>query len=96
MAGKTFGRKFDVLVIVVAHPTKSGAAKEASDLSLYDISDSAAFQNKADIGIVVARLGDPATDTTTGIFVRKIRYQPLAGELGNVEFTFDKRARLFL
>lgn len=96
MALKNFGRRFDVLIIVVAHPTKGGAAKDPADLTLYDISDSAAFQNKADLGIVVCRLGDPATDTATGIFVRKVRYQPLAGELGSAELTFDKQSRLFL
>lgn len=96
MALKAFGRRFDVLVIIVAHPTKSGASKEAEDLTLYDVSDSAAFQNKADLGVVIARLGDPTTDTTTGVFVKKIRYQPMAGELGSVELIFDKASRLFL
>lgn len=93
---KDFGRRFDVFVIIVAHPTKSGAAKEPNDITLYDISDSAAFQNKADLGVVIGRLGDPAIDNTTGVFVRKVRYQPETGELGTVELTFDRESRLFM
>lgn len=96
MALKNFGRRFDVLVIIVAHPTKIGASKDPSDLTLYDISDSAAFQNKADLGVVIACLGDPNTDSLTGIFIRKVRYQPDAGKLGAVELAFDKRSRIFL
>jgi twinkle protein len=93
---KAFGRRFDVLVIIVAHPTKVGAAKEPNDLTLYDISDSAAFQNKADFGVIIARLGDPASDNKTGVFVRKVRYQPETGNLGTAELAFDKWRRLFL
>lgn len=92
---KAFGRRFDVLVIIVAHPTKMGAAKEPNDLTLYDISDSAAFQNKADFGVVVARLGDPATNAQTGIFVRKVRYQPETGTIGTMELAFDRWRKLF-
>ena len=94
MALKNFGRRFDVLIIVVAHPTKGGAAKPAADITLYDISDSAAFQNKADLGVIVARVGDEAS-TVTGLKISKIRYQPVAGEPGQVELGFDKDARLF-
>ena len=95
MALKSFGRRFDVLVIIVAHPTKGGASKPAADITLYDISDSAAFQNKADLGVIVARLGDE-TSTVTGLKISKVRYQPVAGEPGQVELTFDKQARRFL
>ena len=95
MALKSFARQYDVLVIVVAHPTKSGAAKDPQDMTLYDISDSAAFQNKADLGVVVSRLGDPEESTRTAIFIRKVRYQPEAGLLGHVELEYDKRSRLF-
>jgi twinkle protein len=92
---KAFGRRFDVLVIIVAHPTKLGAAKEPNDLSLYDVSDSAAFQNKADFGVVIARLGDPTESTQTGVFVRKVRYQPETGSLGTAELSFDNWRKLF-
>lgn len=96
MALKNFARSFDVLVIIVAHPTKSGAAKDPQDMTLYDISDSAAFQNKADLGVVVCRTGDPAFDNTTAIAVRKVRYQPETGSLGSVELGFDRSSKLFI
>jgi twinkle protein len=92
---KDFGRRFDVLVIVVAHPTKSATNKSPEELTLYDVSDSAAFQNKADLGVIVARLGDLATDNLTGVFVRKVRYQPDTGTIGAIELTFDRAAGMF-
>jgi twinkle protein len=92
---KDFGRRFDVLIIVVAHPTKGAMNKEPEDFTLYDVSDSAAFQNKADLGVVIARLGDMATDRLTGIFVRKVRYQPQAGGIGAIELVFDQSCGLF-
>jgi hypothetical protein len=68
---KDFGRKFDLLIIIVAHPTKAAITKNPEELTLYDVSDSAAFQNKSDLGVVIARLGDVTIDKLTGVFVRK-------------------------
>jgi twinkle protein len=92
---KDFGRRFDVLIIVVAHPAKSAVNKAPEELTLYDVSDSAAFQNKADLGVVIARLGDLAMDRLTGVFVRKVRYQPQVGNIGAIELTFDPGCGLF-
>jgi twinkle protein len=93
---KDFSRRFDVLFIIVAHPTKGARQKDAHDVSLYDISDSAAFANKADLGVVIARIGDLATENLTGVFIRKVRYQPLAGRLGVVELAFDRATGTFM
>ena len=92
---KRFARDYGVLVIVVAHPTKSGAMKDAEEMSLYDISDSAAFQNKADFGVVVARTGDPLDNQTT-IYVTKVRYMPDTGEWGSVNMRFDRYCKMFV
>ena len=92
---KDFARRFDVLVIIVAHPTKGATQKSPEEVTLYDIADSAAFQNKADLGVVVARLGDPAVDTLTGVFVKKVRYQPVTGSIGSIEIDIDTTAGLF-
>jgi twinkle protein len=47
-------RRFQLAIIVVAHPTReSGKNATVKDASLYDISGGAAWNNKADIGIVV-------------------------------------------
>lgn len=95
-ACKTFARRYDVLLIVVAHPTKSGAEKNPDEISLYDVSDSAHFANKADLGVVIARLGDPEHDSISSVMVKKVRYQPDTGCTGGrIEFTFDRQARIF-
>jgi len=90
-------RQMECSVTIVAHPTKSAAAKDPEDLTLYDVSDSAHFANKADVGIVVARLGDVANpqERMTGVYVKKVRYQPETGLLGSVELVFDRDARTF-
>ena len=93
---KTFARQYDVCLIVVAHPTKSGASKKSDEISLYDVSDSAHFANKADIGVVVARVGEDTFSNVSAIHVRKIRYQPDAGELGEVKMKFDRERRMFV
>lgn len=84
------------MVTIVAHPTKGAAAKDPEDLSLYDISDSAHFANKADLGVIIARLGDPAVDNISGVFVKKVRYQPDGGLIGAAQLTFDREMRIFV
>ena len=91
---KSFGRRFDVLVIIVAHPTKSAVDKGADKINLYDISDSSAFANKADLGVIVARLAGHSSGSA--IMIRKVRYQPDAGQIGTVDLAFDKDRRIFL
>jgi len=93
---KTFAMQYNVLVCVVAHPTKGSSHLESSELGLYNIADSSHFANKADIGIIIGRVGDPAVDLVTGVYTKKIRYQPDAGALGEAFLTFDKSTRLFV
>jgi twinkle protein len=92
---KSFAHEFNVLVCVVVHPTKAASSMDSEDLGLYNLADSSHWANKADIGIIVGRLGDPQFDTLTGIYVKKIRYQPDAGQLGSTTLNFDKSTRLF-
>lgn len=92
---KRWASDFDVLVIVVVHPTKGATQKAAEDLTLYDVADSAHWANKADIGVIVSRLGNLETDNMTGIMTKKIRYQPEAGTIGHAELVFDKTERIF-
>lgn len=92
---KSFARRYGVLVVLVVHPTKSSIHKSPEELSLYDASDSAHFANKADLGVVIARQGTNENDTTTGIFIRKVRYQPDMGQQGHIDVVFDKATRLF-
>ena len=87
--------KMQCMVTIVVHPTKGAANKDAEDLTLYDVSDSAHFANKADLGVIVARLGDLETDNMTGVFVKKVRYQPNCGSIGRAQLVFDRETRLF-
>lgn len=102
---KRFGREFNCLVIVVAHPTKSGAEKAkvyhkgkgedqipTNEITLYDISDSAHWANKADFGIVLNRIEG---SRETEILIRKVRYQELTGKPGVVHLTYDYVTRTF-
>jgi twinkle protein len=93
---KAFALTYTVLVVVVVHPTKASQHLDSEELSLYSLADSSHWANKADIGVIVGRIGDPQHDVLTGIYVKKIRYQPDAGILGSQTLTFDKEKRLFL
>lgn len=90
---KKLAKDFDLLVIVVAHPTKASGNKEPEEIGLYDVSDSAHFANKADLGVVVMR--HSPTDLVTRVFVKKVRYQPDTGRLGEIQLTFDPGTNTF-
>lgn len=77
---KAFARRYEAHLIVVAHPAK---LKRDTDgqypiPSLYDISDSAHWYNKADVGIVVHR----KSEDETLIRVAKSRYHDQIGKPG--------------
>ena len=93
---KVFAKRYDVLVIVVAHPDKSARNRDADAIGLADISDSAHWANKADIGVTIARIGDDPDSTSTGVYIKKIRYQPEAGKLGENILQFDRERRIFV
>lgn len=83
---KSFARKYEAHLIVVAHPAK---LKRDTDgrypiPSLYDISDSAHWYNKADVGIVVHRKGEEETL----IRVAKSRYHDQIGKPGDVSVRY--------
>ena len=85
---KTFAKINDVLIILVAHPAKMQRNKQTNLYeapSLYDISGSAHFYNKADFGITVHR--DFGSDTTK-IIIQKVRFRHL-GKKGEVIFKYN-------
>lgn len=90
---KRFARKFQVHMIVVAHPTKSlkdGDGKYKMP-TLYDISDSANWYNKCDLGLIVHR--ENADDTI--IKVQKSRYHEEIGRPGEVRMHYGRDDRRF-
>lgn len=87
---RKFARKYFVHLILVAHPAKMQRGKDGKYPmpTLWDISDSAHFANKCDVGIVVYR-PNPATDPLTTIAVVKSRYHDQIGRPGEVKGSWD-------
>lgn len=86
---KTFAKRNDVLVFLVAHPTKLQKNKEGvyNPPDLYDISGSANFNNKADIGISVFRHFEPE-EVCVEVNILKHRFKHL-GRKGTVYFKYN-------
>lgn len=82
-----FAQIHDVLVILMAHPTKQPKNKdgEIEVPTLYDISGSANFFNKADFGVVVHR--NRAGDYVE-VHIKKVKFRHL-GEVGVCYFKYN-------
>jgi twinkle protein len=82
-----FAQVNDVLVILMAHPTKLHKNKDGviEPPTLYDISGSAHFFNKADFGIVVHR---DRPNNTVLVSVEKVKFRHL-GECGTATFKYN-------
>ena len=87
---RRFAKKMMVHLIIVAHPSKQRKDENGQYQvpTLYDISDSAHWYNKADLGVIVHRYA-----THTLIRVAKSRYHDEIGVPGDVEagYIFDQR-----
>ena len=86
---KAFAKMMNVHMMVVAHPTKQFRDKDGKlpRPSLYSISDSAHWANKADIGLVVHR-PDEQTNLTE-VVCAKSRYHDIIGKPGIETFRFN-------
>jgi twinkle protein len=86
---KRVARTLGIHLIVAAHPAKLYRNREGvyPTPTLYDISDSAMWANRADVGLVVDR-PDKTTDRTL-IQVVKSRFQDQIGTLGESNVHFD-------
>jgi len=82
-----FAQQNDILVVLMAHPTKMSKNKEGQIEvpSLYDISGSANFYNKADFGLVVHR---DRINNTVEVRVQKVKFRHL-GEVGTAYFKYN-------
>lgn len=84
---KRFAQNHGVHVWFVAHPAKMRTEGGKTPVpTLYDISGSAHFVNKADCGLVVHR-GD--ADGTTEVWIRKIRFK-WAGQQGKAVLRYNR------
>jgi twinkle protein len=84
---KAFAYKHQVLVIVVAHPTKDVVGKDgkARTPTLYDIESSANWFNKCDVGIIIERPDFERTECN--VSVQKVRFEE-CGRRGSVRMNF--------
>lgn len=84
---KRMAMRLNVFVIVAAHPSKMRRENgKFQPPTLYDISDSAHWANKPDIGLTVFR---PNKDIDKcEVHVQKIRFQPEMGKPGKVELMY--------
>lgn len=84
---KAFARRHNVAVWIVAHPTKPQKGINQMP-SLYDISDSANWANKADYGLVYHRKDKTVNEATLAVV--KVR-MGLPGECASELVKFDHR-----
>lgn len=91
---KRFAKAFRVHVTVVAHPTKSTKDGDGNYKmpTLYDISGSANWYNKADLGVIVHR----ENEDYTIIKVQKSRYHETIGVPGEVRMQYSRDERRFI
>lgn len=82
-----FAQINDVMIILMAHPTKLSKNKDGvvEAPTLYDISGAAHFYNKTDFGIVVHR--DRVKDTVE-VHVQKVKFRHL-GKVGTAYFKYN-------
>ena len=87
---RNFARRHEIHVWIVAHPTKLVKDRDGQYPipTLYDISGTANWRNKADMGVVVWR--DPTDESApTQVHIQKVRFRE-CGEVGMVKLYFDK------
>jgi len=88
---KQFCRTFEVIVIVVAHPTKAVNENGGRVPNLSDIEGSMNWFNKCDNGVIVVREPNSNTSRVISAKVREIG----AGSLGVCYFTVDPQTGVF-
>lgn len=80
-----FAQQNDMLIFLMAHPTKIRKDINGGVPTLYDINGSANFYNKADFGIIVHR---DRERKFTLVRVEKVKFRHL-GEPGDAKFKFN-------
>lgn len=91
---KKFCRTHEVVIWMVAHPSKMPRSEDGSIQvpTLYDVSGSAHWNNMCDAGIVIARNFDTQQ---TRLITRKIREQGVYGNIGECFFNYDLSERVY-
>lgn len=89
---KKFARSFNIHLIIVAHPTKQqrDAQGRINAPTMYDISDSAHWANKPDVGIIIHQ-----QEGMTSVRIAKSRYHDKIGKPGIEWFEFRSEEARF-
>lgn len=91
---KRFARLYDVVVIIVAHPTKDvSRGGELRRPTLYDIESSAHWFNKCDHGVIIEWPDRVKPESI--IEVAKVRFHPESGKVGEVKMRFNEASDRF-
>jgi len=88
---KRFAQSHGVAVWFIAHPLKMhrDSNGKVPIPTLYDISGSANWSNKADVGITVSRPSFAHGNTDVEIHIRKVRHKAV-GRVGQVTLRYDR------
>jgi twinkle protein len=85
---KRLARRFQIAIIIVAHPTKEGGkVPSVADASLYDINGGAVWNNKADLGVIV--WADDVSSPDRWVKVAKSKDFIRFGQPGTVRMRFN-------
>jgi twinkle protein len=90
---KKITRKYQILLIIVAHPTKEVRSISLDDFSLYHVSGAAAWKNRADHGVIVWR--DDQVSSETYIKIDKSKDHKTMGRPGIVRMKFSPEQASF-
>ena len=90
---KRLARRYQIVLMVVTHPSKGVEGKTIDEISLYSISGSAAWKNKADHGIVIYRENQTAQDTI--VKIDKSKDWMTMGMPGSVMMRYAPESRSF-
>ena len=91
---RKFAQDKQVIVVIVAHPTKDVGKDGMRSPGLYDIDGSAHWANKPDHGVTVFRPEDSPVTSRTQIIVTKARFAD-AGTTGEVSLVYNRYVERF-
>ena len=91
---KRFARVHDIVVWIVAHPTKQQKNNkgEFDPVTAYDISGASHWNNQSDCILSIHRMFE---DDSIQVLTRKIREQGLYGQIGEARFYYNASKRVF-
>lgn len=93
---RRWARRRDVHLWLIAHPTKLQKLPSGgyATPTLYDISGSATWRDKADMGLVIDRDQSPGRPSPTKVNVTKVRFRR-CGRLGQAQLVMDVETERF-